>query len=154
MTSRLELVELTMEGSCLPELQPCLPNRVLVTALQARPPPPLLPWGSLWPHVCQMAHLSGCGGSFQDPWWLTFGGLAAVLQNSRDCWGLLGGAQVPPTVLSRSIRMTFGAVKWWAVCFRGQRVGWGGTRYKSGVPCLDHLLTTPTESGSPVPSLP
>ena len=126
MTSWLELVELTMEGSCLPELQPCLPNRALVTALQARPLPPLLPWGSLWPHVCQMAILSGCGGSFQDPWWLTFGWLAAVLQNSRDCWGLLGGAQAPPpTGLSRSTRMTFGAVKWWVVCFRGQRVGWG-----------------------------
>lgn len=37
---------------------------------------------------------------------------------------------------------------------QGAEGGGGGTRYKSGVPCLDHLLTTPTESGSPVPSLP
>ena len=155
MTSWLELVELTMEGSCLPELQPCLPNRALVTALQARPLPPLLPWGSLWPHVCQMAILSGCGGSFQDPWWLTFGWLAAVLQNSRDCWGLLGGAQAPPPHRSFQIYKddlwrseVVGGV------LQGAEGGVGRTRYKSGVPCSNHLPTTLTESGSPVPSLP
>lgn len=40
VTSRLELVELTMEGSCFPTLQPVSQaRRVLVTVLWVRPPP-------------------------------------------------------------------------------------------------------------------
>ena len=40
------------------------------------------------------------------------------LKSRRNGWGLLGRAQVPLTVLSKSTRTTFVAGKWLAVCFR------------------------------------